>query len=111
MTSTVEMEAVKVEASVKPPKPVLRVLTVHLAPDEWGNEKMKEVAMEEIRAHGGENMVVEVIEHAGWYLSFRFDGKVVGTANEMGRLDPEVLAWAETFGARVYLREVWRGKR
>lgn len=58
-----------------------RYFLIHLADDEWGNEKMQEVAAEFFAAHPAAQFV-EVHEHAGWYLGFRRDLTVWCTAND-----------------------------
>ena len=60
-------------------------LYVYLGPQEWGNELMSEVATEAFDADPGLD-VVEVNEHAGWYLTYLRDGTIIGTANDRGSL-------------------------
>jgi hypothetical protein len=56
---------------------------INLADHEWGNELMREVADAYFASHPTlDPLVVEVHEHAGWFLQFARCGTVVGTAND-----------------------------
>jgi hypothetical protein len=59
---------------------------IFLAPHEWGNQLMRQVAEAFLRAHPEVSpLVVLVYEHAGWCLAFTLlDGQltVVGSAND-----------------------------
>ena len=59
---------------------------IHLADDEWGNEKMLEVAREFFQDNPDEEFVY-VYEHAGWHLGYRRDGSVWTTANDLAILN------------------------
>jgi|ERR1039458_7568640 hypothetical protein len=61
---------------------------IRLADNEWGNTIMSEVAEEHFRAHPDCNFV-QVIEHAGWHLSYHRSGEIVGTANDMAVMRPD----------------------
>jgi hypothetical protein len=69
-----------------------RKLWIFLGPKEWGNELMKQVAME---AFANETTIdaVEVHEHGGWHLTFLKDGTIVGTANDMAQLSDKAVAF------------------
>lgn len=41
--------------------------------------------------------IVEVSEHAGWWLSFNRHGMIVGTANDMAQFPKEVRIWRQQF--------------
>ena len=59
---------------------------IHLGPAEWGGDKMREVA----EAHFAANLNCDYIlvhEHAGWYLGYRRDGSIWGTANDAAITD------------------------
>lgn len=62
-------------------------LRIRMGDNQWGNELMYELAERAFRRLDGiENLVVEVVEHAGWFLDFTMiNGKIrtVGTANDM----------------------------
>ena len=61
-----------------------RMLTIHLARGEYGNELMATVAGETLRADLAD--IVTVHEHGGWWLQYArdHDGQIliVGTAND-----------------------------
>lgn len=61
--------------------------SIWLAPDEWGNDTMDQVAREYFAAHTGVHFVL-VIEHAGWHLGYRRDGSKWATANDAADLKP-----------------------
>lgn len=76
---------------------------VKLGPHEYGNERMRQAALEALRhplLAGKKNVAVEVYEHAGWWLQFAPLGGelvVVGSANdraEYGHLAREFRAAA-----------------
>lgn len=60
--------------------------TINLAPDEWGNETMRQIA-EEHFAKFPDVQFVEVHEHGGWWLGYRRDGSIWSTANDAAALD------------------------
>ena len=62
--------------------PAVGYVTIHLADDEWGNEKMRQVADGYFQQHP-DCQFVHVCEHAGWHLGFRRDGSIWTTANDM----------------------------
>ncbi len=74
-----------------------RKLWIFLGRREWGNELMRQVAREAFDADASLD-AVEVIEHAGWHLTFLRDGTVVGTANDQAHLDEQ----AEKFLSIIY---------
>jgi hypothetical protein len=58
-------------------------VTIRLADDEWGSELMARVARQYCDEHPDlDPLVVEVIEHAGWFLTFTRSGVCVDTAND-----------------------------
>jgi hypothetical protein len=67
-----------------------RKLWINLGPKEWENELMNQVAMEAFAADSSLD-VVEVHEHAGWFLSYLRDGTVVGTANDRAHLSTKAI--------------------
>ena len=76
-------ESVMVGPTVRPAVRVVRecVALIHMGPDEYGNEKMAQVAADWFEANPAARFV-EVYEHAGWYLGFRRDGTIWCTAND-----------------------------
>lgn len=76
-------------------KPEAKYLCVHLGDKEWGNETMARVAAEHFAADPSLT-VVEVYEHGGWFLQYRRDGRIVGTANDMARFDADIDVWRTT---------------
>jgi hypothetical protein len=58
---------------------------IHLNDDEWGNKTMERVSKEYFDAEPSCNFV-EVYEHGGWFLCWRRDGSIWGTANDMAVL-------------------------
>ena len=75
----------------------VRGVMVFLASDEWGNEKMDEVARQAFIDYPHADCV-ECREHAGWFLTYQRDMQIVGTANDACRVTPVM----ETFW-----RDVW----
>jgi hypothetical protein len=65
-----------------------RKLWIFLGPREWGNDLMRQVAMEALATDPSLD-AVEVHEHGGWYLTFLRDGTIVGTANDQAQLSDE----------------------
>ena len=62
-----------------------RKLWIFLGAKEWGNDLMRQVAMEAF-ANDASLDAVQVHEHGGWYLTFLRDGTIVGTANDQAHL-------------------------
>lgn len=87
---------------------------ISLADNEWGNELMRNIAMDALMAHDEPmQMVVEVHEHAGWYITYALDleGVVaIGSANDMAQPTYRARKVAERFkGATwVYLPSIRR---
>lgn len=67
-----------------------------MADDEWGNELMRQIAAERFEKDHTLH-VVEVHEHAGWYLSFNRDGEIVGTANDAAVISEPTRRWIRSF--------------
>jgi hypothetical protein len=63
-----------------------RKLWIFLGPNEWGNDLIRHVVMEAFASDDSLD-VVQVNEHAGWYLTFLRHGTVVGTANDQAQLN------------------------
>lgn len=59
---------------------------IQLADDEWGNQKMNEVAKAYFEEHP-DVQFVRVCEHAGWWLGYRRDMTRWGTANDQAVLE------------------------
>jgi hypothetical protein len=73
-------------------------VTIHLGANEWSTPLMEEVAKQYFDAHPDvDPLVVEVVEHAGWYMAWLRDGTCVDTANDMAVLSPK----AKEFYGRV----------
>jgi hypothetical protein len=81
-----------------------RKLRIFLGDNEWGNDLMRQVAMEAFASDAALD-AVQVHEHAGWYLTFLRDGSIVGTANDEACLS----AKAEKFLKSIYGYE-WAGE-
>lgn len=73
-----------------------RIWMEHCSDSEWGNEVMRQIAAERFAADDTID-IVEVHEHAGWYLSFTRDGMTVGTANDGAKFPQNVLDWFAQF--------------
>lgn len=80
------------------------------ADDEWGNEIMRQIAIERF-AKDPSIDIVEVREHAGWHLSFNRNMDVVGTANDMAQLSPAVAEWRKQFDKCELVGWTQRGKQ
>ena len=64
---------------------IAKRLYVRLGDNEWGNELMAKIAQQVFNDPSYrdiENLIVHVIEHAGWALSYLRDGTIVGSAND-----------------------------
>lgn len=71
-------------------------LFVHLADNEWGNDKMWEIAKSYFNSPeyaGIKDLVITIYEHAGWVLSYLRDGTIVGTANDLANLSKAAKAF------------------
>jgi hypothetical protein len=82
--------------------------------DETYIDNMRGAAQEVFDAHPDkEHLIVEVVEHGGWYLSFNRSMLTIGTANDMARFSDEGHAYRELLkGAEWhYLPTVRRGGR
>lgn len=73
-----------------------RTWVEHMAHHEWGNELMIVIAMERFEKDPTLDLV-EVNEHAGWWLSFNRQGLCVGSANDMAAFSDEVRRWRKQF--------------
>jgi hypothetical protein len=81
---------------------IIKILWIHLAPDEWGSELMERVATNEFRARGcPSDLLIEVYEHAGWSLSYIWDEAserviVVESANDSAVFQGKAAEWRST---------------
>lgn len=77
----------------------LRWVTVRMSDSEWDNgQNMDEIAREQFSAdEDSASLVVEVREHAGWYVEYAWDGDLVrlGSANCANRGD-RANAWRDS---------------
>ncbi len=70
------------------------IVWINMTDTEYGNELMQAVAQEYFDSHPNvADLVVEVHEHGGWWLSFLRDMTIVGTANDCAVLSEK----AKTF--------------
>src|SRR6516165_7755297 len=67
-----------------------RKLWIFLGPREWGNDLMRQVAMEALATDPSLD-AVEMHEHGGWYLTFLRDGTIVGTANDQAQFSDKAI--------------------
>ncbi len=72
-----------------------RKLWIFLGAKEWGNELMRQVAMEALATDPSLD-AVEVHEHGGWYLTFLRDGTIVGTANDQAQLNDKAIQFLDS---------------
>lgn len=93
----------------------VHTLYVRMADNEWGTtHPMEKIAAEQFRLNRHvENLVVNVQEHAGWYLQYAIvDGRqvIVGTANDAAVVTPERKRfWDSVKGAEhTMLRQINR---
>jgi len=82
---------------------------IHMTDDEWGNELMLELATEAIQAFTGPGeLVVEVHEHGGWFLTFaRINGKIecVSSANDCAQFTQKITQfWSDYNSAGKWLK-------
>ena len=84
-----------------------RIFYEHLAPNEWGSPLMVKIADERFQKDATLD-IVHVDEHAGWFLSFRRDGKVVNSANDAAFYPASIESWREQFTDSVIVGECRR---
>jgi hypothetical protein len=84
---------------------------LHLSDDQWGNEVMAQVADAFANAHADKRpLIVEVYEHAGWFLNFLYgapgltDGTICGTANDLAVLPKQVLEFGKSIDGEIFIR-------
>lgn len=87
---------------------------IYLAADEWNNETMRRIADEYAAQSDNRPLVVEVHEHAGWFLAYLYgapgidDGTVCGTANDAASLAPAVVEFGKSIGKVKMLGDIRR---
>lgn len=87
---------------------------VYLASNEWGNELMKKIADEYAAQSDKRPLVVEVHEHAGWYLSYVYgapniaDGTTCGTANDAAHISQDIIKFWRGVDKEEILPEIRR---
>lgn len=66
------------------------IATIRMRDDEWSSQEdgriMENIAQEYFENHP-DKAFVEVYEHAGWWLVFNRELRIVGTANDMARCE------------------------
>jgi hypothetical protein len=65
---------------------------IHLGTKEYGNQIMETVARETFAAYTTADKVT-IYEHGGWWLSYRRDMQVVGTANDCAVFSDDIKDW------------------
>jgi len=88
---------------------------IHLGANEWGHELMQELANAYAKEHAEKRvLVVEVLEHAGWFLSFLYgapgirDGAICGTANDLAVLPQRIVDFGACIDAEIFLEDIRR---
>lgn len=71
---------------------IARKWVEYCSDSEWGNGVMWQIAKERFAADATLD-VVEVYEHAGWFLAWNRDGQCVGTANDSACFPESVIRW------------------
>jgi hypothetical protein len=84
-----------------------RKLWIFLGSREWGNELMRQVAMEALATDPSLD-AVEVHEHGGWYLTFLRDGTIVGTANDQAQLSDSAVQFLRSINGYESAGEIRR---
>jgi hypothetical protein len=86
------------------------LIYVFLADNEYGNELMTQIAKDTFNQFPNDpNLVVYVVEHAGWFLAFNRDLNIVGTANDSAILSHEAKRFLNKLqGNPNYLPEIRR---
>ncbi len=93
---------------------IVNKIYIYLAGNEWGNELMRKVADDFARDNAGRPLIVEVHEHAGWYLAYLYgaphidDGTICGTANDGASLSPAVVRFGRSIEKIETLPEIRR---
>ena len=86
---------------------VCKIVSVYMANHEWGNELMRQLAQETFKEFPNAD-VVEVVEHGGWWLMFRRDMAVVGSANDCACYPREIVEWNRSWTDHRYIAFVNR---
>lgn len=93
---------------------------IHLASNEWGSGLMDEIAGAHFEQYEGdkEALILEVYEHGGWYLTYGWIAgriRIVGSANDAARFDPEIKEFWERNNSSVcdglYVASIRRGEQ
>ena len=91
-----------------------KLVCVYLADDEWGNEKMQEIARElwaKKWPEGKRPDLISVHEHAGWWLEFDSSMRIVSTANDGWTPSQAVIDWWRQFERFEVIDEIRRDSR
>lgn len=87
---------------------------IYLGAKEWNNELMRQVADQYAAQCDKRPLVVEVHEHAGWFLAYLYgapgidNGTICGTANDTASLAPAVVEFGKSIGRIEILPEIRR---
>lgn len=96
----------------------MKLQWIHLASDEWGSDLMDRIAKDYFDTYIGDKtrLVVEIHEHAGWFLAYGFIGgrvRTIGSANDSARFDEDVKAFWKKLegGANAMIPSIRREPR
>jgi len=79
------------------------MVEVRCRSDQWGNDTMQRLAERAFRDYPEAELVL-VWEHAGWFLVFRRDGKVVNSANDCAVYPREIEEYRRSIRPKVTAR-------
>lgn len=92
MTAT--MTATMTTPQAPPITTIVHRVTIYLGTNEWGNALMVRVAREYLEAHPDQRpALIDVYEHAGWFLSFTEELVCADTANDTAALSRPGRDW------------------
>jgi len=79
------------------------MVEVRCRPNQWGNNTMHSLAQKAFQDYPEAELVL-VWEHAGWFLVFRRDGKVINSANDCAVYPREIEEYRRNIRPKVIAR-------
>lgn len=94
----------------------VRFVHVRMADDQWGNELMDKLAAMAMAEHAepGATVIVNVQEHAGWFMDYAMIGgrlTVISSANDLAYKTLEVRSFLAEVNAPTTVREFVYARR
>jgi len=76
-------------------KRLVKMAYVYCKSNEWGNEIMQKKAQDVFMRYPDVE-IVYVWEHAGWFLVFRRDMEIIGTANDRACFPEDIILYLQS---------------